>query len=786
MAAIREELEIQDRFSQSFRTFISLGERVAASLDRIDNNLGQYTQAQDRAREHTRRTTDTVRNNNNEFGKLAATVGKVAAALGGIATVKAVVGLADEMTQTQARLDAINDGLQSATELNNMIFRSAQDSRGVYTAMAQTVGQLGAQASDVFNSTAETVRFTELLNKQFALSGVNASGVASTMYNLTQALSTGVLRGNDLQMILSNSPALIKRVADYMGITLGELRELAPKGKVTADIVKNAIMGAGEEIDAQFAKMPITFGQAMQMVKNYGLRAFEPLRAAISQAVNSDDFRQAMQIMGDAIVVATNLGIKGFNMMGKAIQWAKDNANVIIPVLGVIVGSLTAYNAIMAISTGLSVAHAAIMAVVTGAKTAYSLAVAFATGNQIAFNAALQACPIVWVIDAIIAAIAVVAALITVFHNLADTGHTVFGDIAGVAIGCLNAIQNGLAMLANVFIGAAEFIANAWNTGIYNIQMAFFNFVLAVANGLNNIISAIDQAVTAIVNAWNTGIYNIQMAIYNFVVSTANGFNSVIDAADGAATALANAFVSGANIAIGAVNGIIEALNKIPGVSIGTIGKIGNVGSVISSRINVGAIKAPTAPQNVDSVISARIDTSRMTAPQAPETVNFGRFETTSMSDAFSKGYEQGASWGDSVQNNIGDKLSGIWNSLTNIEGLTEGGGNLGDLASANNNLADAIGGGSGGSGGGRNVGTVDRVKKIDKCKLSDEDIKIYRDLAERRYMNNIELQTLAPNITVTIPEGQATNLSAEDVANKIKTMLIEQAAAHTAISHAN
>jgi hypothetical protein len=441
-------------------------------------------------------------------------------------------------------------------------------------------------------------------------------------------------------MILSNSPALIKRVADYMGITLGELRELASQGQITADIVKNAIMGAGEDIDAQFAKMPITFGQAMQMVKNYGIRAFEPMRAAISQAVNSDDFRQAMQIMGNAIVVATNLGIKGFNMMGKAIQWAKDNADVIIPVLGVIVGSLTAYNAVMAISTGLSAAHAAIMAVVTGAKTAYSLAVAFATGNQIAFNAALQACPIVWVIDAIIAAIAVVAALIMVFHNLADTGHTVFGDIAGVAIGCLNAIQNGLAILANVFIGAAEFIANAWNTGIYNIQMAFFNFVLAVANGLNNIISAIDQAVTAIVNAWNTGIYNIQMAIYNFVVSTANGFNSVIDAADGAATALANAFVSGANIAIGAVNGIIEALNKIPGVSIGTIGKIGNVGSVISSRINVGAIKAPTAPQNVDSVISARIDTSGMTAPQAPETVNFGRFETTSMSDAFSKGYE--------------------------------------------------------------------------------------------------------------------------------------------------
>jgi hypothetical protein len=201
-------------------------------------------------------------------------------------------------------------------------------------------------------------------------------------------------------------------------------------------------MGAGEEIDAEFEKMPITFGQAMQMVKNYGLRAFEPMRAAISRAVNSDDFRQAMQIMGDAIVVATNLGIRGFEAMGKAIQWAKDNANILAPVLGVIVGALTAYNAVMAISTGLSMAHAAMDAIMTGAKTAYSLAVAFATGNQMAFNAALQACPIVWIIDAIVAAIVVVVALIMVFHELANTGHTVFGDIAGVVLGCFAVIDN--------------------------------------------------------------------------------------------------------------------------------------------------------------------------------------------------------------------------------------------------------------------------------------------------------------------------------------------------------
>jgi hypothetical protein len=365
-----------------------------------------------------------------------------------------------------------------------------------------------------------------------------------------------------------------------------------------------------------------------------------------------------------------------------------------------------------------------------------------------------------------------------VFHNLADTGHTVFGDIAGVAIGCLNAIQNGLAILANVFIGAAEFIANAWNTGIYNIQMAFFNFVLAVANGLNNIISAIDQAVTAIVNAWNTGIYNIQMAIYNFVVSTAEGFNSVIDSADGAATALANAFVSGANIAIGAINGVIEALNNIPGISIGTIGKIGSVGSVISGRINVGAIKAPTAPQNVGSVISTRIDTSGMTAPTKAEQVSFGRFETQSFGDAFSKGFEKGSAWGDTAQNGLVNSLKSLTQGLSDLTGGDNG--DLANLIDSNDNLANAMGGGTDG-GSKTNVGTVDKVKDVT---LSDEDLKIYRDLAERKYMARLELKQLAPNITVNIPEGQAQLLTPGDIADKLKVMLIEQMSNHTALNY--
>lgn len=719
MAVISEQLQITDAFSSTFQKFNEMADKISASLERIDKNLDEYIKTNDKATQSTKAHGDQARKTGADISSLAGTFGKLATALGGMAAIRGIINLSDELTLTQARLNAVNDGLQTSAQLNEMIFAAAQNARGSYLDMAQSVASLKAQTGDVFKSTAEAVRFTELLNKQFAISGTSTSGIASTMYNLTQALATGVLRGNDLQMVLSNSPALVQRISQYMGITVGELRELASQGKITADIVKAAIMSAGEDIDAQFDKMPMTFGQAMQKVKNVAVKGFQPVGQAIANAINSPEFDRAITAISKGILAVTVVGLNGFNALGKAIKFCYDNLKIIAPILGIIVGAVVAYNTAIAISTAIETAHAAATTLITGAKTAYSMAVAIATGNQIAFNAALQACPIVWVIDAIVAAIVVVAALIMVFHELAQTGHTVFGDVAGVALGCFGVISNALAILANAFITAAEFVVNAWNEGIYNIQMAF----------------------------------------YEMSVSAANTFNAVIGAADSAATAIANAFISGLNQAIGAVNQLADALNTLPGFNIGHVGTLSGVSSVISSRIDVGAIQAPTK--------------------KAP--ANFGRYETTSFSDAFQSGYEKGAAFGDATQNNLLSAFDGIKSQINDLMG----GSNLGDLAYELGDLGSAAGGGGAGGGGkGKtNVGTVDKVKDVT---LSDEDLKIYKDLAERRYMANVELKTLAPNISVSIPESAAKNLTSEDVANKLKVMLIEQMNSHTAVSHAN
>ena len=714
MAQIREDLVIADQFSATFSRFIELGDKVSSSLDKISGQLDKYTQKQESATKKTQVHDNVAQKASKSFDGLATSIKRTAIALGGIAAVKSLLNLSDDLTRMQARIDALDVG---KVEKNmGMIYQSAQRARGNFMEMADSISKLSAQAPETFRSLPETTRFMEILNKQFKLSGTSAEGISSTMYNLTQAMSVGVLRGNDLHMVMSNTPAIVQMIAKEMGVTTGEVKKLAEQNKITADVVKKAIMGAGAEVDAQFDKMPMTFSDAMNKVKNTAVYNFQALQAVISKAINSEEFVSALNAISTGITIVTNLAVIGFEKLGAVCKFVADSMNVIGPVLAVIVAGIVAYNGAMAISAGITAAQVIATNLLAGAKAAMAIATAIATGNQLAFNAALAACPVVWIVAAIVAAIAVVVALIAVFHDLAKTGHTVFGDIAGVVVGFLAVAQNVCAMIANGFIAAGEWIANAWNTMVFNLQTF----------------------------------------MYNFAVNAVNAFNSVIDGADKAATAIANAFISGANKAIQGINWLIEAINKIPGISIGKMGQIGQVGSVISGRIS----------------------TSGLTAPTKAAQVSFGRFETQSMGDAWKSGFNKGAAWGDAVQNNIGSKLEGLKHGLSDLTG----GSDLSQVAASNNKLADAAGGSGG--GGKKNVGSVDKVKSVDNVTLSDEDLKIYRDLAEKRYMARLELQTLAPNISVSIPESAAKNLTSQDVADKLKVMLIEQMASHTALNY--
>lgn len=620
MANIREVYEIIDRATAPLRNIEQAMGGVVNQTVNVNVTLNENAQAQ-RTVERAMRQTDSA------ASALSGTIGKLVAAFGGLALIRRALDLSDELSMTQARLNNVNDGLQTTAELQQMIYQAAQRSRGEYIGMMQTVAGLKAQTGDTFSSVREAVAFTELLNKQFKIAGADATAISSTMYNLTQALSTGVLRGQDLNIVMSNAPQIAQRIARHMGVSVGELKELASQGKVTADIVKQAILGAADDINQQFEKMPMTFGDAMNKAQNIAVKAFEPLGQMIADAINSSQFEDSLNGIAQTLYVVSGILISFFSLVGQGL---------------------------------------------------------------------------------------------------------------GIIVNGLQFVSQGIGGLSGLFIAASGIFVGAFSVAV--------DIVIGMYAGFYN---AVVTIIAAVVNGWNKGVNAMAKAAYSFASGAINSFASVASSADAAATAIANAFIAGANAAIGGVNNLINALNSIPGVNlstVGTIGQVGGFGFADAVKAAQSGLEAMKPSDNVDV--------------WTPDTL-----DVVSMGEAWDIGKEIGEGWAENL-------LDGMDKAF-----------DFGDF----NGLGDFTGGTPAGElmPNGGNVGSVGRVKKVDNVKLSDEDLKIYRDLAERRYMNNIELKTLAPEINVTLPAGASGNISAQDVADKLKRMLIAEMAAQTSVAHA-
>lgn len=618
MAGIREVYKLVDRATAPLRDIEKAMGGVVNQTVNLNITLNENSSMQ-RVVEQSMRQTDSAAK------ALSGTIGKLVAAFGGITLVKKAMDLSDELTMTQARLNNVNDGLQTTAELQNLIYQAAQRSRGSYAGMMQTVASLKAQTGDTFSSVREAIAFTELLNKQFKIAGADATAIASTMYNLTQALSTGVLRGQDLNIVMSNAPQIAQRIAKAMGVSVGELKNLASQGQVTSDVVKRAMLDSADDINKQFDNMPKTFGDVGQEIKNIATREFQPIGKMLSDALNSGEVEQGISAIGNAFYIIAGIAGRFFGAVGEGL------------------GNLT-------------------------------------------------------------------NGLINASGHVGFLG-TVFIVLSGIVSGVSAYILNRLAEIANMGISSAEFLYNAWAQAVFAVQSA----------------------------------------VIKFASGAVRAFAGVVRSAGQAASAIGNAFVQGVNIAIGGINKLIDAINKIPGVNIGGVASLAAPG-------NVGADLAASLDGVADALGTMQ--------PDSPTLKMFERAEVQDPAKAFKGGYASGSKWAENLLNGMNYQSDA---------------GEYGDLLSGiEENTANAVPNGSGG-----NVGSVGRVKKVDNVKLSDEDLKIYRDLAERRYMNNIELKTLAPEITVNLPAGASGNLSAQDVADKLKRMLIAEMAAQTSVAHA-
>ena len=295
MAGVTTQFSIQDRMTSRMNTMINASERLNRSLDTTDRltdtiDPGAPFEQSAAPIAAAGRQVDDFNERQRRAENGADRVKSIWSGMGGIIrgalaafSAKKIIDLADSMTTTRARLDLMNDGLQTTSKLQDMIMASANRSRASYQATADAVSKMGIMAKDAFNSNGELIAFSELINKQFAIAGTSAAGIDAAMLQLTQAMSSGVLRGEELNSVFEQAPTIIQTIADYLGVPIGKIREMAAEGQITSTIVKNAMLASADEINAKFASMPMTFSQVWTIAKNIALEAFTPVLTMIGQ-----------------------------------------------------------------------------------------------------------------------------------------------------------------------------------------------------------------------------------------------------------------------------------------------------------------------------------------------------------------------------------------------------------------------------------------------------------------------------------------------------------------------
>ena len=489
MAKIQETLVLQDRFSSTFSSYLKYAQKaavatgvlrtsangdfskvvdaivnvnssladmaraqtdVAKSMQEQKDTLGELASAATKAAEAAQKATTANRNHKESTyeakksaGQLTQSLKSLVASYVSIQGLKKAVDLSDSLVSMRARLDRMNDGLQTTQELEAMIYQSAQRSRGSFTDTMGLVSQLGTMAGDAFSSSKEIVQFAEQLNKQLAMSGASGASAQAVILQLEQGLASGVLRGDELNSVMEQAPTLAKSIADHMQVSVGELREMGSQGQITADIVKNALFAAAKDTNAEFEKTPMTWAQVWTVASNTAVRALDPLLTAINWVANN---------LNVAIPLVVSLGL-AFGVLLIAANWT----NILA----------------------------------TATKTAASM--------QAFYNTVMAANPIALTAAAVLVLVAALYGCVAAFNKLTGSSISATGIITGAFTTMGAFILNGtLVPLHNGFAAFVNFLGNAFNDPITAIDVLFYDmsitslkYIQNVAQGLEGLINMI-------------------------------------------------------------------------------------------------------------------------------------------------------------------------------------------------------------------------------------------------------------------------------------------------------
>lgn len=431
--------------------------KAGTAFDTIEENIRNANNEQ-------QNFNNSIRGGSNSANGLLSIIKKVAIAAGGIAGINKVLNISDELASTKARLNLLVDDGGSVAELEKKIMASAQRSRASYLTTAKAISQMGLMAGDAFANNDELIAFTETLNKAFVNVGADTQQIEAATLQLTQAMASGVLRGEELNSVFENAQPVIQAIADYLGEPIGKIRTLAAEGKITADIVKNSLLMAADDINAKFESMPMTWGQVFTKASNIALQVIQPL-------------------------------LNGIN-------WLANNISIIGPAVLALAGAF----AVFQIAAHWTEIAAAATAIYHGVVNFLSIGFGILTGNTAAasaavftFNSALLANPIVWVVMLIMILIGALYAAVAAVNKFKGTTISATGIIAG-AFAVLGAflINTFIVPAQNGFARFANFIGNVFNNPIAAVEVAFYDMFLTVLGYISKLAHAIENVINKI------------------------------------------------------------------------------------------------------------------------------------------------------------------------------------------------------------------------------------------------------------------------------------------------
>ena len=435
-----------------------------------------------------------------QANELTNTIKRAVAAYVSIQSVGKALNISDELVQTTSRLNMMNDGVQTTAELVNMVYAAAQDARGSFSQMADVVARFGNNAKDAFSSSEEVVAFADLIQKQMTIAGASTQEAANAELQLSQALGSGVLRGDELNSIFEQAPNLIQNIADYLDVPIGKIREMAADGELSADVVKAAIFSAADDINSKFNEMPMTWGQMWQSMQNTALIAFQPVLQRLNDLANSEAFQTFIQGAIEAMATLANILLNVFEIAASVGAFIGDNWSIIAPIIYGVIAALGAYLAIMGIVNAITAISAAIDATKAAADALAAGQTFLWTVQQYGLNAALAACPITWIIVLIIALIAIIFAVCNAIAKMTGIANSGFGVITGGVNVVIQFFKNLGLTVANIALGIGNAIAalasnmmTAFHNAICNVQSWFYNLLSTALSVIEGICAALNK-----------------------------------------------------------------------------------------------------------------------------------------------------------------------------------------------------------------------------------------------------------------------------------------------------